>query len=213
MAGESLPDVVALDVVPWSSGWTALAARKGDDEPAGIPTILLATHDQTGLLLGDADFLPWPAGPEQLRAALGRHRHEAGIGGLTHHLLVIAADDAARAWLRGVAAEEGWSAAEAGNTKSGLVAVAERRPDVVFLELLLPGMDSLRLLRELRKAAAWLSIAVVLMAPQDLADAEGERLQQPLQQLLAQGSLRSEALLEEVRDSLQAVPYGGAAGV
>jgi PAS domain S-box-containing protein len=93
LAHKSHPSAIALDVMPWSSGWAALAALKSDPQLAGMPTILLATQGDMGLLLGNTDCLTWPPAHERLRATLRRYWHRIGIGNLSvNHLLAITED-------------------------------------------------------------------------------------------------------------------------
>jgi adenylate cyclase len=86
--------------------------------------------------------------------------------------------------------------------------VAECRPDVIFLDLLLPEMDSLHFIRELRKKPAWLAIPIVLIAPQEFSSTDQERLQGSLEQILHRAAYRPDTLQQELRESLAACTPG-----
>jgi two-component system response regulator MprA len=67
-------------------------------------------------------------------------------------VLVVEDDPAVRASLERSLAFEGYAVVTAPDGEAGLVAVAERRPDVVVLDLGLPRLDGLELCRRLRAA-------------------------------------------------------------
>src|ERR1700687_5079819 len=53
--------------------------------------------------------------------------------------------------------------ATAGDGPGGLVALRKNRPDLVLLDLMLPGMDGLEVCRKIRATAAWASLPVIML--------------------------------------------------
>ena len=80
------------------------------------------------------------------------------------HLTLLVVDDDAgmRAWLAAFAAEQGWGVECAGSGEQGLELFRKRTPDLVTLDLSLPGMDGLATLRQLRALAP--SVPVIMLS-------------------------------------------------
>jgi DNA-binding response OmpR family regulator len=72
---------------------------------------------------------------------------------LCHRALVAAIDDSAdvRLLLEGVLEAEGFRVRTAADGEGGLALVAEEAPDLVVLDLVLPGMDGLEVCRRIRE--------------------------------------------------------------
>lgn len=68
-------------------------------------------------------------------------------------VLVVDDDDTVREVLRRYLARDGHDVLEAADGPTGLSLVRSRQPDLVVLDLMLPGMDGLQVCRELRKTS------------------------------------------------------------
>ena len=81
----------------------------------------------------------------------------------------IVIDDEAqiRKLLRVVLEERGYHVVEAETGKSGLVEIATRRPDVVLLDLGLPDMDGVAVLKRLRE---WSHVPVLILSVREAAE-------------------------------------------
>ena len=66
------------------------------------------------------------------------------------HALVVDDEPGIREILRFFLEAAGWSVATASNGPDGLAAFAARRPDVVLLDVMMPGMDGFEVARRLR---------------------------------------------------------------
>ena len=62
---------------------------------------------------------------------------------------------------------DGFDTFTADNGPSALAAVAESDPDLVVLDVMMPGMDGLEVCERLREHSAWRSIPVVLLTAKD----------------------------------------------
>ncbi|MGH7648986.1 MAG: response regulator [Gemmatimonadaceae bacterium] len=94
-----------------------------------------------------------PAGTETAPPATHRR---AGL------VLVIDDDPAARAITRRLLARDGYEVIEAADGESGLAAAKAQRPDLITLDVLMPGMDGWAVLAALKADAAMATIPVIL---------------------------------------------------
>ena len=93
------------------------------------------------------------------------------------HLTLLVVDDDAgmRAWLAAFAAEQGWAVECAGSGEQGLELFRKRTPDLVTLDLSLPGIDGLATLRQFRALAP--SVPVIMLS--GVADTRSVALADP----------------------------------
>ncbi|HZO30538.1 MAG TPA: GAF domain-containing protein [Chloroflexota bacterium] len=198
IARELRPAVVTLDVLmPGLDGWAVLAALKGDVATSDIPVIMLTMLDDRdlGYSLGASDYLVKPIDRERLLAAVRKHARRAGV----RRALVVEDDPATREMLRRTLEREGWSVDEAADGRGGLARVAAAPPDLVLLDLLMPGLDGFEFVERLRAKPEWHAIPVLVVTAKDLTAEERRRLNGRVEQVLRKGTYSRDELLARVR--------------
>jgi CheY-like chemotaxis protein len=205
------PTAITLDVMmPGRDGWSILTEIKGDKELAPIPVVMLSmTEDKNlGYALGASDYLIKPIQRGNLLAALRKHRHEA-IGGT---VLIVEDDANARDLMRRTLEKEGWSVMEAANGRVALQYVAQKAPQLILLDLMMPGMNGCQFVTELRSRPEWRSIPVVVLTAKDLTPEDQECLRGAVQDIMQKGSYSRDDLLREVRDLMRQATVAETAG-
>jgi CheY-like chemotaxis protein len=74
--------------------------------------------------------------------------------------------------------------------------MAETRPDVIVLDLMMPEMDGFEFLDEMRRRTDWRSIPVLVVTAKDLTQEDRERLNGRVERILEKRD--RDNLLEEV---------------
>jgi signal transduction histidine kinase/CheY-like chemotaxis protein len=203
-ARDIRPAAITLDVLmPDLDGWTVLAALKGDPELADIPVILVTIVDEKnkGYALGAADYLIKPIDRDRLARVLRKLCGDRA----SRDVLVIEDDDTTREVLRGALARDGWSVAQAENGRVGLTRLAEKIPDVILLDLMMPEMDGFEFIAELRGKPEWQHIPVLVVTARDLSAEDRRRLSGGVQQIIQKGAYDRDRLLAEVGQVLAAI--------
>gem|GEM_PF-488936 len=196
LARELHPAAITLDVMmPDLDGWTVLAAIKGDPELADIPVILMTIVDEKnrGYSLGATDYMVKPIDRERLTAVL---RSICGAAG--RRVLLVDDDETMRRGVRLALEPDGWQVSEAENGRVALARLAETRPDVIMLDLMMPEMDGFEFLVEMRSRAAWREIPVLVVTAKDLSAEEHSRLNGDVERVLQKGASNLEDLLREL---------------
>jgi two-component system nitrogen regulation response regulator NtrX len=67
------------------------------------------------------------------------------------HILIVDDERAIRAALRGVLEDEGYRVSDVGSGTEALACVQDEAPDLVFLDIWMPGMDGLEVLAEIKR--------------------------------------------------------------
>jgi len=199
MAKEIKPNLITLDVLMAEmDGWSVLTALKADPETADIPVIILTMFDdkEMGFALGASDYMTKPINRDRLVSVLRRHHHSQGSG----QILVVEDEPNIRQMVRRVLEKEGWNVREAENGRAGLLAVAESKPAVILLDLMMPIMNGFDFIRELRSNKEWQEIPVIILTAKDLTVEDRQHLKGNVERVLQKGDYSREQLLGQVRE-------------
>ncbi|QZZ19186.1 response regulator [Leptothermofonsia sichuanensis E412] len=205
LARKIHPDAITLDVMmPMMDGWTVLSSLKADSDLADIPVIVLTIVDNKnlGFALGAADYLTKPIDYKRLAIVLERYQpnRPAAEPSPVGQVLITEDDPTTREMFHRILAKEGWAIAEAENGRVALEQVAEVKPDLILLDLMMPEMDGFQFIRELRNQPDWRQIPVVVVTAMDLTPADRLQLNGYVERILEKGAYTREELLGEVRD-------------
>jgi CheY-like chemotaxis protein/anti-sigma regulatory factor (Ser/Thr protein kinase) len=194
LAHELDPAVITLDVMmPDMDGWAVLRALKADPALRDVPVVMLTVLDDEarGYTLGATDYLMKPVDRDALLAVIARY---AGPDAARMALLVD--DDASvREPIARALRISGWEVAEAENGQAALERLAEARPNLILLDLMMPVMDGFDFLVELHASADWREIPVVVLTSKDLTLEDRRVLSGRVEQILAKDSWSHEQLV------------------
>ena len=199
LAKEQHPMAITLDVLmPQMDGWAVLTALKSDPDLADIPVIMVTmTGDQNlGYALGASDFMTKPIDRARLTALLKRY----ACPRVPCRVLIVDDDPVSRATMRPVMEAEGWEVDGAEDGASGLRRVAADPPDLILLDLIMPGMSGFEVAAKLHGNPAWRSIPVVVMTAKDLTHVDRERLNGLVARVLQKGTDGTDGLLAAIRE-------------
>ena len=216
LARRLMPVAITLDVMmPGMDGWTVLSMLKADPLVSDIPVIMLTMVDdrKKGYAMGAANYLTKPADREQLAQMLKKYR-------CPHPpcpVLLVEEDATTRRMMRAMLEQAGWAVTEAENGRAAMEQVAQNRPTLILLDLMMPEMDGFEFTAELHRHAEWRSIPIVVLTAKDLSPDELHRLNGGVHAVLDKGTGSRDALMHQVRDLLSkwAVPTvrGGRSGL
>jgi signal transduction histidine kinase/DNA-binding response OmpR family regulator len=185
------PKAVIMDVrLRGEEAWAFLPELKTDEGPA-VPVLVVSAIDdaEKALALGAEGFRLKPIDRPWLLETLRRHVAE----GETRRALAIDDDEVARYVLKSLLADTNLRLEEASSAIEGLRMVRENPPDVVFLDLVMPGMSGFEVLEQLKRDPATASIPVVILTSKVLERAEHLRLTGAVAVLPKESASRSEA--------------------
>ncbi|HEC33385.1 MAG TPA: pyridoxal-phosphate dependent enzyme [Chloroflexi bacterium] len=117
---------------------------------------------------------------------------------------ILEDDPAAASLLRRILQARGdYQIFEARDGRTGLEMIRRERPDVVLLDLMMPGMDGFAVLDTLRADEDMGRIPVIVVTAKELTTGERARLSGQIRMLLQKGTFTDEELLHEVLDVLE----------
>ncbi|HJZ68754.1 MAG TPA: response regulator [Blastocatellia bacterium] len=92
----------------------------------------------------------------------------------------------------------------AANGREALQSIAQRRPDVIILDLMLPEMDGFEVVHRMSLNADWRTIPVILLTARDLSHEERRALDIAAGRIIQKGSFSRDELLAEIGMALGA---------
>ncbi|MFN8457308.1 MAG: response regulator [Anaerolineae bacterium] len=208
LARQLHPSAITLDVMmPGMDGWMVLSKLKADPALADIPVIMVTMVDDKnlGYALGAADYLTKPIDRNRLTTILGKYQCELAFCSV----LLVEDDFATREMMHRTLEKEGWGIVEAENGRVALERVAQNKPDLILLDLMMPEMDGFEFLTTLRQNPEWRTIPVVVITALDLTPEDRLRLNGYVAQILQKEAYTQEALLQEVHDLVAAFVQAG----
>jgi signal transduction histidine kinase/DNA-binding response OmpR family regulator len=202
LARELHPDVITLDVLmPGMDGWHTLMALKADPKLTHIPVIMLTIVDDKdlGFALKASDYISKPIDRDRLTAILKKHLQRQ-----FDSILVVQDDGTSRDMLSRMLKKEGWGVSEAENGHTALERIAENRPTLILLDLLMPDMNGFEFISELSRHEEWRSIPIVVITAKDLTEDDQRLLNNRVEKVLHKESYSREDLVKEIRDLVKA---------
>jgi CheY-like chemotaxis protein len=159
-----------------------------------VVLVTIVDEKARGYALGATDYMVKPIDRERLASVLRRL-----CGDLpAPHALVVEDEEDTRTVIRQTLERAGWSVAQAEHGRKGLARLAERRPDVIVLDLMMPEMNGFDFLDALRGNPEWRGIPVLVLTAMELSIEDRRRLSGEVERILQKGASAREQLLEEV---------------
>ena len=176
LAREEQPQLITLDIMlPDTDGFLLLEQLKDHPITAPIPVIIVSAQGEAekGYAPGAVDYVAKPFSEEQLldsvRQALAPIRKEDGTEPARNNLLVVDDEADIIAFLEQALSVHGYQVRSASNGLEALECVGELMPDLILLDLKMPGMDGYEVIRELKgdEATRGIPIIVLTASPAD----------------------------------------------
>jgi diguanylate cyclase (GGDEF)-like protein len=164
-----------------------------------IPLVLLGGHAETPhFSLGTVDTVDKQMTRNDLVDLISRHgRHTPQIDIMT--ILVVDDETSVREYIKESLHGQGYRILLAANGRDGLQAAIEHEPDLIILDLMMPGMSGFEVVEELKRHPTACDIPVVIFTAKDLTREEVMRLGQEVEKVLAKGMTGRADLLRELR--------------
>jgi threonine synthase len=112
-------------------------------------------------------------------------------------------DDARRLLRRILQAKGDYQIYESTNGRDGLDLIREKLPDLVVLDLMMPGMDGFAVIDALRSDDKTRDIPVIVVSAKVLTPAERAKLNDQVESLLEKGSFMDDDLVGDILSALE----------
>ena len=207
LARSMRPTAITLDIIlPGAEGWQVLKTLKADPDMCDIPVIIVSMVDnrELGIAFGADDYFVKPVDWERLmrrlreitvRAATPRHPR----------LLLIDDDVSVHDMLEPELTRQGYQLEKAFSGAEGLQRAESSKPDVIILDLMMPGLSGFEVAERLRRRDETARIPIFVLTSKDLTPEDREQLRQGVSGLVMKGSAAAHRLITAIQ-SLDARP-------
>jgi DNA-binding response OmpR family regulator/two-component sensor histidine kinase len=199
LAGDLRPLAITLDLVlPGLDGWEVLKRLKADKATCEIPIIIISVVENRdlGVALGADDYFVKPVDRERL---LDRVRALASHGDVRPRLLLIDDDAAVHQLLDAELSTAGFAIESAFTGEQGLLAARENAPDLIILDLMMPGMSGFEVADSLKEDPLTANIPILVLTSKEISAEERRDLQSKVTSFVQKGKSARAQLLREIR--------------
>jgi signal transduction histidine kinase/CheY-like chemotaxis protein len=197
LARESRPVAVTLDLVlPGLDGWEVLKRLKSDPNTRDIPVVIISIIEnrELGVALGADDYFVKPVDRERL---LDRIRQLAR--NTRPRLLLIDDDQTVHALLDEELARLGYTIESAFTGESGVQAARDTSPDLIILDLMMPGMSGFEVAGALKEWPETANIPILVLTSKEISADDRRELQSKVTSFVQKGKSVREQLVREIR--------------
>jgi signal transduction histidine kinase/CheY-like chemotaxis protein len=194
------PQAIIMDVLlEAEDSWPFLQEIRRSPATHNLPVIMLSVqeNESRAKALGASEFALKPVN----RVWLLNRLESLTTPAAAPNILIVDDDEIARYLLRNVLAGVSAEIGEASNGIEALRIVSEKRPKLIFLDLVMPDLSGIEVLDKLR-ASSLRDIPVVLHTSKVLSEDEASDLRSKVLDLIPKSVTRDE-LNRRVRDALQ----------
>ncbi len=176
LARADQPDLILMDIqLPGMDGLAATALLKQDPATAAIPVIALTAmamkEDQEKSKAAGCDaYIAKPLRYQELYAAIdallvkeSRKRHDQSRAAT---ILIVDDEIQNRRLLETLLQPEGYLTLSAASGEEALASIAQRAPDLILLDVMMPGMDGCQVASTLKANPATSNIPIIMVTAQ-----------------------------------------------
>ncbi|MEK7880870.1 MAG: response regulator [Deltaproteobacteria bacterium] len=182
-------------------GWEVLKELKRGAETRDIPVVIVsaANDKELGFALGAVDYLEKPVDKTRLLQTLGRLSFTTKTK--SQKMTILAVDDEPQvlALIGDILEKEGFSVIKASDGKAAIKIIVEQHPDLVILDLMMPGMSGFDVCDRLKEYHEAKDIPIIIFTAKEITAEDKERLGTGIKKIIRKASFSKEDLLSEIR--------------
>jgi signal transduction histidine kinase/DNA-binding response OmpR family regulator/ligand-binding sensor domain-containing protein len=195
------PVAITLDIVlPGAQGWDVLRALKADASTASLPVIIVSMIDnrELGLAFGADDYFVKPVDWTRLMRRL-REITVRTAAPKRPRLLLIDDDVSVHDMIEAELTKQGYQIEKAFSGADGLQRAKASMPDVIILDLAMPGMSGFEVAAQLRQCDATSRIPILAFTAKELTLGDREQLKSGFNAVVAKGTSAGKRLIHAIR--------------
>ncbi|GAB4352326.1 MAG: hypothetical protein Kow0099_36570 [Candidatus Abyssubacteria bacterium] len=201
MAKSVNPSIIALDIIlPDMDGWRVLQELKASEATRDIPVIITSVlqDEDMGFSMGAADYIVKPVSGHELLSRVERVRESMSHGQIAN-VLVVDDDEKFVELLASMFEGQSFNIDRAYTGLQAIELASRRKPDLIFLDLLLPDISGFEVAEFLKMDAATKDIPIIIVSAKDLTEEEKQSLYGKIEAIAKKGQYGKKDFLDEVR--------------
>lgn len=211
-AKENRPFAITLDIMlPKKDGWQVLKELKNIPETREIPVIIVSIigDKDMGFFLGAADYLTKPIDKKRLLESLRSKSFTTKVKKKPVSILTIDDDPQILRLLESILVAEGFGVIKASSGEEGYNIAVEIQPDLIILDLLMPGINGFEILKRLKEHPTTKGIPVIVFTAKELTPDERSLLNGKIMEVISKGAPLKNDLVNEIKKFEKLYPDKG----
>lgn len=200
LAKQLKPFAITLDILmPYRDGWSVLQELKSDPATSAIPVVIISVIDNKtlGFSLGVADYLLKPFERKTLIERLDKLRIAKN-----QKILIVDNDIELNTVMKMLLTNAGYNVSSVLSGQEALDTLAKDKPDIMLLDLMMPGVSGFDVLEAIHKNPALSAIRVIIMTAKSLTKNELEELNKHAEGILEKGTKNIREILSDIKRQL-----------
>jgi CheY-like chemotaxis protein/signal transduction histidine kinase len=202
------PYAITLDIVmPDMDGLEVLQHLNANPVTSDIPVIMISVSDdkQTSFALGAIGYVTKPVD----RLLLIKEIRKLNAHAFT--IMVVDDNPIDRKQIHDILQQENLEDIQVEDGRKCLEMIQLKQPDVLVLDLMMPGLDGFQVLEELRKRPETRDLPVIVVTAKDLTQDEKEILSGKVQKVLTKSTIAPLKIYQEIRRILDQITWKSSA--
>jgi CheY-like chemotaxis protein/nitrogen-specific signal transduction histidine kinase len=173
MARKLKPVAITLDILlPEVDGWEVLSRLKADEATRNIPVVVVSVIDNPALgrALGALDYFVKPVDGKALLSRLGEYTFTTRVKSEPVRVLVVDDEQTNLDVLEGLLAPAGFTVLRAGGGREGIDMATSQMPNLILLDLMMPGLSGFDVVEALRTKEQTRSIPIMVLTAKTLTE-------------------------------------------
>jgi len=167
------PVAITLDILlPEVDGWEVLARLKAEESTRDIPVVVVSVVDTPALgrALGAFDYFVKPVDAKALLSRLSQYTFTSKVKTEPVRVLVVDDEPANLDLLEALLTSAGFSVLRAGSGQEGIDMAMSQVPNLILLDLMMPGLTGFDVVESLRAEEVTRSIPIMVLTAKALTE-------------------------------------------
>ncbi len=200
LAEQLQPSLITLDIMmPKKDGWQVLRELKTNPATSTIPVVIhsIIENKPLAVSLGAIDVMTKPTDMKQLLALVKRV-----VGTRDDQILIVDDNVDFTIAIQRLLEIEGFKVQTAHSGSEALELISRTPPSLIFLDLIMPGMDGFEVIRRLQENEQWKNLPVVVFSGKEPSIEEWEVLNTHVREFLKKSEFTQKALADTIKTIL-----------
>jgi len=197
LAQELHPAVITLDIMmPEKDGWQVLRELKNNPATKDIPVIIhsIIENRPLALSLGAMEVIAKPSEPKKVLSVV-----ERACRSKNRPIMIVDDNHDFADSLKILLETEGYRAVAMYSGENALKDIEKINPSLLFLDLLMPGMDGFAVVKQLRSLERWRNLPIVIVSGAVITDGQRKSLDTLAEEFIEKGQFSKEIILSTVK--------------
>jgi len=197
LAKELQPAVITLDIMmPEKDGWQVLRELKSNPATKDIPVIIhsIIENRPLALSLGAVDVIAKPSEPRKVLSVV-----ERACRSKNQPIMIVDDNPDFADSLKILLETEGYRAVALYSGEKALKEIENINPSLLFLDLLMPGIDGFNIVKALRSQERWRDLPIVIVSGAEITEGQRKNLEGLTQEYIEKSQFSKEIISSTIK--------------